>query len=155
MRVVGIDVGAERKGFHLVCLEPFSFINLHDPHEAASWCKGADLVAIDCPSEWAAPGERSRPFEREMIRQGYPCFCTPSEERARGNPFYDWVRNGLRLWQALESHPRVVEVFPRAISDATTTAGRRAFLRSRGVDEMRLSNRDLVDAAVCCLADIR
>lgn len=106
--VVGIDVGGIKKGFHAVailegCLlaqsEPIS-----SPQEVAAWCTGlgAAVVAIDAPSAWAHAGT-SRRCERDLAVNNInvSCFSTPERRLAEGRTFYDWVRNGERLYQAI------------------------------------------------------
>lgn len=174
---LGIDVGGPRKGFHAVAMsgrefEPRSFGRVD---ELVKWARELKplAIAIDAPCAWSADG-RSRECER-CLRIGedrISCFSTPSEERAAGRGFYDWVRNGLALYQALAAHyplytgsqtsgPIMCETFPQAV--ACMLAGtklsarrkspvRRKVLRSAGYDPDGLSNIDLVDAALCAIA---
>ena len=178
-KFVGVDVGGPRKGFHLVGLSEGNSIisqRASTPDECANTIKGwcGQVIAIDAPMAWAAEGP-SRKAERELERCGIHCFKTPTEEVACGNPFYDWVRNGLALYDVLRVHGyktpeqvahekrsclTVMETFPHAIAKRlslleatplTKSRFRRNVLRERGIDEAQLANIDFVDAALCAL----
>jgi predicted nuclease with RNAse H fold len=134
-----------------------------------------DVVAIDSPPGWAHTGERSRATEREIRGAGIICFGTPSEERAFGNPFYEWMRVGFKAFElaAACGYSRyhegpvagtAIEVFPHA--SAVTLAGRlgppraarrpwrREILRANGVEVDRLSGPDQIDAALAALTGL-
>lgn len=174
--VIGIDVGGARKGFHAVAMQGQSFVTFASPEleKLSRWLQLMQpaAIAIDAPSSWAVEGG-SRTCER-MLRIGderISCFSTPTEERAAGSSFYDWVRNGLTLYQALQAThslysggevkaPVVGETFPQAV--ACMLAGRkvsakrkarvrREVLDESGYDVRGLHNIDLVDAALCAL----
>lgn len=134
---IGIDVGASRKGFHAVALKRNNF-KRWDPRghlkDLVSWCLAQDpqVIAIDAPCGWSATGG-SRHAERSLTLGGQilQCFKTPTQEHAKGSPFYDWVRNGQLLYAELQRHGfhlhtglpstigRVVlETFPHAIACA-------------------------------------
>lgn len=174
---LGIDVGGPRKGFHTVALrgrefEPRAFGNVE---ELVNWVRELKplAIAIDAPCAWSADGG-SRECER-TLRIGadrISCFSTPTQARASGRSFYDWVRNGLALYQALAPDyplytgentlgPVLCETFPQAV--ACMLAGRkvsarhkspvrRQILRAATYDPDGLSNIDLVDAALCAIA---
>lgn len=135
---LGIDVGGPRKGFHAVAMsgrvfEPRSFGRVD---ELVKWVRELKplAIAIDAPCAWSDAGG-SRECERRLRigEDRISCFSTPSEERAVGRGFYDWVRNGLALYQALAAHyplytgsqtrgPVMCETFPQAV--ACMLAGR-------------------------------
>jgi predicted nuclease with RNAse H fold len=176
MLVVGIDVGAPKKGFHAVALLGAQCEIMHctEPAAAARWCaaKRAAAVAVDAPCAWAA-AETRRAAEREMAAERVSCFSTPSREAARGNSFYDWMRAGERLYQALASDFPLwtgdparadsavsIETFPYAVACALNGARvpsgkkasrRRALLDAAGIDVSPLKNLDYLDAALCAL----
>jgi predicted nuclease with RNAse H fold len=142
---------------------------------AAAWCRDAGAIAagVDSPCGWSRDGG-SREAERTLSIHGerIPCFSTPTEQRARGNPFYSWVRNGLRLFRALEkSHglfdpgrpvgPAVFETFPHAVvcccqgklvRAKRKASARRDALLALGYDITSLRNVDFLDAALCAHA---
>ncbi len=121
-RVVGIDVGGVRRGFHMVCMAGDGHIIDTDQtadvpatlETITRWggVQAIPVVAIDSPCGWSASGG-SREAERslEIGGQRISCFCTPTEARAgdhqqealrRGaNDFYGWVRNGMALFDAI------------------------------------------------------
>ena len=74
-RVVGIDVGGSRKGFHAVALEDGVFLARRQTScvaELTGWCRDgidARLVAIDAPCRWRA-SDGTRPAERQLLAQG-------------------------------------------------------------------------------------
>ena len=135
---------------------------------------GADVVAIDAPAGWAVRG-RTRQTEREIRLFGIQSFGTPTEHRARGNRFYEWVRRGMRAFRIAEQagFPRyhggsvrgtAVEVFPHAsavvLASCLPPLGtpravwRSSVLRTHGVPTEGLRGPDQVDAAVAALTGL-
>ena len=177
--VVGIDVGGERNGFHAVALQAGQFVDkAHclEPDAVVDWCveRKAATVAVDAPCRWSN-SESSRLVERELMRRGVHCFFTPARNHARANKsgFYDWVFNGERLYESLESRQYLrfdgeqtggricIETFPhavvcaiagRVISAKPKGKVRREVLKKIGYDVGMLSNIDFVDAALCAVA---
>lgn len=178
--VAGVDVGGTGKGFHAVALREGAYLDgFSSPHSAgmAGWCRdiGACVIGIDAPCHWSSSG-RARAAERELKAQKISCLPTPSEEAAHAHPkdHFRWIMNGMELFGALSSshtlysgdarnivYPAVFETFPHAIACALSgkivaaknkRAVRRKLLTSAGVDISRLSNIDLIDAALCALA---
>ena len=107
------------------------------------------------------------------MAKGIWCFSTTTRERAVAHPkdYYGWMLRGEALFQGLrKTHPLGLpwsgrkccfETFPHAIAwhlrggnaDASQKRGqRRALLDKAGVDLTKLTNIDLVDAALCALA---
>ena len=122
----GVDVGGRRKGFHLAVIEGDRVTELdHYPDAQTLAARLVELkpqaVGIDSPSEWAPEGEKSRPVERDFARKK---ICgiryTPDLATAQAHPgtYYEWIFNGMELWDALCVHPhfegRLFEVFPTA-----------------------------------------
>ena len=178
--VAGIDVGGEKKGFHAVALVNGQFADCFSSKsadEVAGWCRetmNARVIAIDAPCRWSKDG-RARPAERELMGKGIWCFSTPTEQRALDHPtnHFGWMRNGEALFQALEpthtlchqlplatGQKYCLETFPHAITwhlrggnaDARQKRKqRRELLAQAGIDLAKLTNIDLVDAALCAL----
>lgn len=174
---VGIDVGGARKGFHAVALRRgvLESCPKTDLASILAWVRELRpaAIAIDAPCHWAREGG-SRSCERSLRigDERISCFSTPTAERAAGRSFYDWVRNGLRLYAALAPDyplhgggpvrtPRMCETFPQAV--ACHLAGRkvsarhkspvrRRILHEAGYDPSGLSNIDWIDAALCAIA---
>jgi predicted RNase H-like nuclease len=178
---LGIDVGGERKGFHVVALDAARKLigpprNLHRPTEIRNLI--AELrpavVAIDAPCGWSV--DKSREAERALARAGIRSFCTPSRVRAERNPtFYGWMFQGERAFKAATvTHPHYgggktvrghsIEVFPNATTIALTgqpnpahvSKGqwRRQLLADQGIEQTHLTNIDYVDAALCALTGL-
>ncbi len=179
-RVVGIDVGGSRKGFHAVALEGGVFLARRQTcgvDDLAGWCRdeiGAAIVAVDAPCRWSTDG-CVRPAERELLAHDIRCFLTPSRRVAVQHPknYYEWMLRGADLFRALEkTHPLCreaptgdlaccFETFPHAITwhlwggNAAATkkkAQRLALLRRHGGYAACLVNIDWIDAALCALA---
>jgi predicted nuclease with RNAse H fold len=121
----GVDVGAQRKGFHVAALDERRVV--HGPVNVASVAATVDLlvsiaplvIGIDCPRRPAPPGARSRACERRLAAAVCGIRYTPDADAlVEGGSYYAWIRNGLALYDALavaESSPCwVVEVFPTA-----------------------------------------
>ena len=177
--VVGIDVGGSKKGFHAVALRDGRYhaqFSSRDTAKITEWCLGSDAyaVGVDAPCRWSLTG-RARPAERELMAEHIWCFSTPTQQTATGHPknHFGWMRNGAALYRLLEGHYPLFdgtigssgnrlcfETFPQAIACALSGAPvsakrkgviRRALLQNAGIDIARLSNIDLVDAALCAL----
>jgi predicted nuclease with RNAse H fold len=176
---LGIDVGV-RKGLDLVLLDGdrrvkgawrgVSLRHLEGVIDDA----GADVVAIDAPAGWAVRG-RTRQTEREIRLFGIQSFGTPTERRARGNAFYEWVRRGIRAFRIAEqagyppyhggsARGRALEVFPHATAvvlagclpprGARNDAWRSSVLVSQGVPVEGLRGADQVDATLAALTGL-
>jgi predicted nuclease with RNAse H fold len=122
---VGVDVGAQRKGFHVAALDERRVV--HGPVNVASVAGTVDLLVslaplvtgIDCPCRAAPPGARSRACERRLAAAVCGIRYTPDADAlVEGGSYYEWIRNGLALYGALAAAERpacrVVEVFPTA-----------------------------------------
>lgn len=178
--VAGIDVGGERRGFHLVASKGAavqSTWETHDAAEAVAWClkQGASLVGVDAPSGWShgIDGEfASRVAERAINREGFRIFFTPTKEIGAERKFSQWMLNGERLYGELVKHYPLYrgespaparccfETYPyiaacglanKRMSAKNKNHDRREVIRSAGIDPATLRNQDYVDAAICAL----
>ena len=124
--VAGVDVGGKRKGFHLAVIEGDRVTELEQYPDAQTLATHLiemkpQAVGIDSPPEWAPDGQKSRPAEREFAKKR---ICgiryTPDRTTAQAHPgtYYEWIFNGMELWDALRTRPhfqgRLFEVFPTA-----------------------------------------
>jgi predicted RNase H-like nuclease len=179
VRALGIDVGVG-KGLDLVLLDerraPITVlprVGLGDVGRAIAEME-PDVVAIDAPPAWATDG-RSRLTERLLAERNIRTFATPGRARGSGNPFYDWMEVGFRVFRAAAragfpryaaGDPRgtAMEVFPHA--SATVLRGflrpkgigkkawREGILVAQGVRTDQLTSIDLVDAGLCALTGL-
>ena len=175
MMVAGVDVGAEKKGFHVVILEGNSARCFHreKPSDVRDLCARAEVIAIDAPCGWAcqriSPTGRSRQAERDLkALRGVQSFYTPTRTRAAANKNknYDWVFNGETLWRSLRQHSisgpvRLIETVPHGI--ACALLGQVLSARNKRRDRSRLLKRlgysldapasiDYLDARLCAHA---
>lgn len=113
---VGIDVAAERKGFHVAVADTSSVVRLFrgfSPLEVVESIGDAKVIAIDAPRRATILGPETRMAERELHRAGYRIQWTrrqPAEPQA-------WMLNGEALWSALlDAFPTasIIETFPTA-----------------------------------------
>ena len=177
--VVGVDVGAPRKGFHAVALREgayFQHAHLNDGAALVHWVNdmGARIIAIDAPCCWSTTG-RARPAERALMSQGIWCFSTPTQHGAISHPknHYAWMLAGASLFEALQPTHRLFageqlfpdegvcfETFPHAI--ACALSGKVLSAKNKRKDRSKLLERagvvlperasiDLIDAALCAL----
>jgi predicted nuclease with RNAse H fold len=115
MRFVGIDVGAEAKGFHVAVAEGDRVIRLFracDPEPIIRALESPSVIAIDAPSRALIKGPDTRQAERELRRAGFRIQWT-----RRQAPAPTWMLNGERLWAALCSafpEAAIIETFPSA-----------------------------------------
>ncbi len=163
----GVDVGGERKGFHLALVDEERLrrgpVRAPTVEEAvrvlAGW--GPRLVAVDAPCRPAPDGLLSRPEERELARRICGIRYTPDRARLEESEYYAWVRRGLRLYRALEREGlAAVECYPTASftrwagprGRRTRAAWTRAALAATGLARVppRLSQdgRDAIAAAL-------
>jgi predicted RNase H-like nuclease len=133
-----------------------------------------DVIAIDSPPTWARDG-RSRLTERVLAEFNIRTFATPTRARGKGNPFYDWMEIGFRVFGAAAragfpryaaGDPRgtAMEVFPHASATVlhgflrprgiAKKAWREGILVAQGVRTDRLTSMDLVDAGLCALTGL-
>ncbi|AQV92540.1 DUF429 domain-containing protein [Cupriavidus necator] len=177
--VAGIDVGGDKKGYHLVVLQGTSIlcsVNSKAPEDLVQVCAEHDVVAvgIDSPCQWRS-ADGARQAERELSRKRITSFSTPTRQLALSNAknFYGWMFNGEYVYQALaSSYPLLVdkayssgrvsfETFPYAITCALLgrdvasakrkRTQRRELLEREGMDTSLLKSIDAVDAALCAL----
>lgn len=76
---------------------------------------GPSVVAVDGPRSCAAPGRTHRPEEKALRDAVCGIRWTPPRSQLDANPYYEWIVEGLRLYDALASQPvDVIECFPTA-----------------------------------------
>jgi predicted nuclease with RNAse H fold len=121
----GIDVGGRRKGFDYVVVDGRRVVsgpqNLKTSREVLESLKRhrPTVIGVDSPCTCALDGDRSRAGERDLAREVCGIRWTPDLSRLDGNPYYEWVINGLELYRTLEAESvaqgwTVIEVFPTA-----------------------------------------
>ena len=118
----GVDVGARRKGFHVAVVDRGGLVELSrggSPDAVVEWlhAHSPERVAVDAPRRPAPDGLASRPDERDFAARGICAIrYTPDRARLDRSPvYYEWVDNGLRLYDALEAAGlEVIECFPTA-----------------------------------------
>jgi predicted RNase H-like nuclease len=179
VRALGIDVGVG-KGLDLVLLDerraPVRVMARVGVERIADAIQemAPDVIAIDAPPAWAVDG-RSRLTERVLAERNIRTFATPNRVRGTGNPFYDWMEVGFRVFRAAAragfpryaaGDPRgtAMEVFPHA--SATVLRGflrpkgigkkawREGILVAQGVRTDQLTSIDLIDAGLCALTGL-
>ena len=179
MRALGIDVGVG-KGLDLVLIDEQRDVLRVGPRMDLAQLSGSiremrpDVIAIDSPPSWAREG-RSRLAERVLGGCNIRTFATPTRMRGKGNPFYDWMEVGFRVFRAVAragfpryaaGDPRgtAMEVFPHA--SATVLRGflrpkgigkktwREGILVAQGVRTDTLTSADLIDAGLCALTGL-
>jgi predicted nuclease with RNAse H fold len=117
----GVDVGGERKGFHAAVVDSESLQARHRSQSAEALVEWLlpwrpRLVAVDSPVSTAPAGLSSREGERLLVRAG---ICgiryTPGQVEVDRNDYYEWIRNGLRLYSTLkDAGLATIECFPTA-----------------------------------------
>jgi predicted nuclease with RNAse H fold len=177
--VAGIDVGGDKKGYHLVILQGAKVVRsmrTKSPQVMLEECLklGVQAVGIDAPCKWAVEGEGRR-AERELASRRIFCFATPTRARADENitGFYRWMIKGEEVYRAFSSaYPLLnsskydggrvcFETFPHAVTcalrrrEATSAKKkvrqRREALTAAGIDIAGLKSIDDIDAALCAL----
>jgi predicted nuclease with RNAse H fold len=117
---MGVDVGGKRKAFDAALVEDHRLIGLRrrqSVEDVIEWVASAkpSVIAVDSPRSCAPPGWTHRPGERELRRAVCGIRWTPPKAQLEGNRYYEWIVEGLRLYEALKGRPvRVIECFPTA-----------------------------------------
>lgn len=117
---LGVDVGAERKGFDVALVDRRSLrllvggLTVEGVVTLAAE-RSPILVAIDSPRSCAPAGHTSRACERALNHAVCGIRWTPDHAHVQGSDYYAWVRHGLELFAALGRRKhRTIEVFPTA-----------------------------------------
>jgi predicted nuclease with RNAse H fold len=117
---MGVDVGGARKRFDVALVDDRRLVDLRRRQSvedvvASVERAGPAVVAIDSPRSCAAPGHTHRPDELVLRNAVCGIRWTPPLSELDGNPYYEWIIEGLRLYRALEDQPvEVIECFPTA-----------------------------------------
>ena len=178
MRALGIDVGV-RKGLDLVLLEKprsvvqaLSHVTVADLASLIAELK-PDTIAIDSPPRF--PNDAPRRTEVLIRKRGISLYATPWREEKKANKFYEWMKEGFKVFAACEvaGFPlfkgdsyvgSAFEVYPYGVAvvlsgylrpkDVAKQAWRRGVLEARGVDTASLKSGDQVDAALAALTGL-
>jgi predicted nuclease with RNAse H fold len=119
-RWIGVDVGGKRKAFDAALVEDRRLIELRQRQsvaDVAAWVASAQpsVVAVDSPRSCAPQGLTHRPEEKELRAAVCGIRWTPPSAHLEGNPYYGWIVEGLRLYNALARQSvEVIECFPTA-----------------------------------------
>jgi predicted nuclease with RNAse H fold len=119
-RWMGVDVGGKRKAFDVALIEDRRLIGWRSRQsvdEVVAWAAKAkpNVIAIDSPRSCAPPGWTHRAEEKALRDAICGIRWTPPSAKLDGNPYYEWIVEGLRLYDALrQERARVIECFPTA-----------------------------------------
>ena len=179
IRVLGVDVGGDRKGLDLVVMNEGRAVVLTQARASLENVATVlrdlrpQIVAIDSPPAWNAGG-RSRRTERQLAELGISTFPTPSAVGGE-QPFFEWMKAGMAVFALAAEHGyrldttggrgrRAIEVFPYGtsvvLSGGLKPHGMRAkdwrerILRAHGVATDALRTSDQVDAALAALTGV-
>jgi predicted nuclease with RNAse H fold len=117
---MGVDVGGKRKAFDVALVDDRQLVGLRgrQPVDAVvAWAAEVkpSVIAIDSPRSLAAPATTHRPDERALRAAVCGIRWSPPPEKLDGNPYYEWIVEGLRLYELLaRTRSRVIECFPTA-----------------------------------------
>jgi predicted nuclease with RNAse H fold len=117
---LGIDVGGRRKRFDVALVDEARVVEVRsrqsgDDVVVLASSANPSVIAIDSPRSCAPPCTTHRPDERLLRDAVCGIRWTPPRALLDGNPYYGWIVEGLRLYEALEGHPAaVIECFPTA-----------------------------------------
>ncbi len=118
----GVDVGGSRKGFDVAIVDEERVVAIAPRRRAPADVLEVlarhrpRVVAIDSPCSAAPDGAGLRECERELARAVCGIRWTPDRATLDGgNPYHEWIRLGLGLYEALQAKGwRAIEVFPTA-----------------------------------------
>jgi predicted nuclease with RNAse H fold len=165
-RWMGVDVGGRRKAFDVALVEDRRLVDWRqrqsaDDVVACAVAARPSVIAVDSPRSCAPPGWTYRPGEKELRAAVCGIRWTPPRARLEGNPYYEWIVEGLRLYEALGDQPaEVIECFPTASwtrwHGARDARRRSAWTRDALAalplrDVPRRTNQDMRDAIAAAL----
>ncbi len=119
-RWLGVDVGGRRKGFDVAVVDDCRLADLQGALDCDAVISLVEahcptLVGIDSPRCYAPDGLSCRHGERRVAKEVCGIRWTPDQARTRGNAYYGWIDEGLRLYEQLcRRRVDVIEVFPTA-----------------------------------------
>ncbi len=119
-RWMGVDVGGKRKAFDAALVDDQRLVELRvrqSVDDLVKWVASTEpsIVAVDSPRSGAPPGHTHRSEEKELRDAVCGIRWTPDAAQLEGNPYYEWILEGLRLYEALKGRPvEVIECFPTA-----------------------------------------
>jgi predicted nuclease with RNAse H fold len=160
---LGVDVGGERTGFDTALVSDSAVVELRSRQrveDVVAWAEAVapEAIAVDSPRRPAPGGCTSRACERALARAVCGIRWTPDGERIAAGAYYAWVREGLKLYGALDGWD-VIECFPTASwtrwigprdgvpRAAWTTRG----LAQLGLSGMQAGNQDQRDAVAAAV----
>lgn len=117
---MGVDVGGKRKAFDVALVDDQRLIGWRrrqSVEQIIAWVESArpTVVAVDSPRSCAPPGCTHRREEKHLRDAVCGIRWTPPNAQLDGNPYYEWIVEGLRLYKALARLPvDVIECFPTA-----------------------------------------
>jgi predicted nuclease with RNAse H fold len=156
---MGVDVGGRRKAFDVALLEDQRLVGLRQRQSvedvvALVASARPSVVAVDSPRSCAAPGRTHRPEEKALRDAVCGIRWTPPRSQLDANPYYEWIVEGLRLYDALVHEPvESIECFPTA--SWTCWHGARNGRRRSVWTREALSARDLEDVPPRTNQDMR
>jgi predicted nuclease with RNAse H fold len=161
VKVVGIDVGALRKGFHAALVEDRevrALLAVASPEaliaELDSLPFVPEVIAIDGPPRATRRQDVTRLSERQLHRLGYRVQWT----RRASEGGSAWMENSERMWQGLaKRYPqaRLVECFPTAQTRGLADCELSLPLRLLAAHSGRRDWKDLLDATICAETALR
>jgi len=178
LRALGIDVGV-KKGLDLVLLNEARLVVEVRPHISTVDLPiliadlRPDVIAIDSPPRFGDGAPRKT--ECDIRKRGISLYQTPWQDEKKTRKFYDWMREGFKVFEASEAagfrlfrgegyHRAAFEVFPYAVAvvlsgglrpkGMTKQVWRRGVLASHGVEATGLKSTDQVDAALAALTGL-
>ncbi len=117
---MGVDVGGKRKAFDAALVEGRRLVGARrrqSVSDVVAWATASRpaVIAIDSPRSCAPPGCTHRAEEKELRNAICAIRWTPPSSNLEGNSYYEWIVEGLRLYEALGRQPaHVIECFPTA-----------------------------------------
>jgi predicted nuclease with RNAse H fold len=117
---IGVDVGGKKKAFDLALVHGRTVVELRSRQSAEDVVEltravRPTVVAVDSPRSTAPPGATRRDGEKLLREAVCGIRWTPPRDKLDGNQYYEWIVEGLRLYEALaDVRVEVIECFPTA-----------------------------------------
>jgi 8-oxo-dGTP pyrophosphatase MutT (NUDIX family) len=162
--ILGIDVGGEKKGFHIALLHPFDrsihalthFFYIDDVLDYLAILESLhqtpiQAIGIDAPPVSYRPTRETRPAERALFRDGFRIQWTPYRDSQK----QEWMVNGANLWDAIQKkfpHIALFETFPTASSQFIIHRTEQLPLDLLSGKYKRRFYTDYLDGIICAFA---
>lgn len=152
----GVDVGGEKKGFHLALTDGQTILELGAElplAKAIEWLKQKKpaVIAIDAPPKALIQGPNTRAAEQALCKAGFRIQWT--RRQGTGLPAPEWMQHGETFWNELRRampQAQLIETFPTAATSQLVHS--QIILPMTALATLATQRATLKDALDACIA---